>query len=101
MTVVILHWTARDRRAGEDAQGLNREGRRIAFMLTKSGDTARRRPSVYGGFPSASNATHGGDASLVSAARNISPHINDAVPMSKMSGPILREKDRAGQRPSA
>jgi hypothetical protein len=44
---------------------------------------------------------HGGDASLVSAASNTSPHINDAVPMSKMTGPILREKDRAGHRPSA
>jgi hypothetical protein len=79
----ILHAAARDPRAGEEAQGLDRKGQPIALMSAKGGDTAtRRRASVYGGFPSASKATPGGNASPVSAASNTSPHINDAVPMS-------------------
>jgi hypothetical protein len=44
------------------------------------------------GFPSASNAAPGGNASLVSAASNTSPHISDAVPMSKMTGPSIDGK---------
>jgi hypothetical protein len=39
------------------------------------------------GFPPASNARSGDNASPVSAASNTSPHISDAVPMSKMTGP--------------
>ena len=49
---VILHLAARDRRAGEEAEGLDREGQTIAFMSAKSGDTAPcRRASVCGGVP--------------------------------------------------
>jgi len=93
---VILHLAARDRRAGEEAKGLDREGQTIAFMSAKSGDTARAaaRPSTVG-FPSASKATPGGNASPVSAASNTSPHINDAVPMSKMTGPSADGKPKA------
>ena len=47
---------------------------------------AAARPSTVG-FPSTWNATPGGNASPVSAASNTSPHISDAVPMSKMTGP--------------
>ena len=77
---VILHLAARDRRAGEEAQGLDREG--------------QTSPSTVG-FPSASKATPGGNASPVSAASNTSPQINDAVPMSKMTGPSADGKPKA------
>jgi hypothetical protein len=47
---VILHLAARDRRPGEEAQGMDREGQSIAFMSVKSGDPAPcRGASVLGG----------------------------------------------------
>jgi hypothetical protein len=79
---VILHAAAWDRRASEQAQGLDRES-----LSAKGGDAApaAARPT-WVGFLSASNARPGGTASPVSAANNTSPHINDDVPMSKMTG---------------
>jgi hypothetical protein len=41
-----LHLAAWDRCAGEEAQGLDREGQPIGFMSAKSGDTAPCRPAV-------------------------------------------------------
>ncbi|HEX4615221.1 MAG TPA: hypothetical protein VH230_04830 [Stellaceae bacterium] len=49
---VILYLAARDCRAGEEAQGLNRKGEPIASMSAKIGDTAPcRGASVDGGVP--------------------------------------------------
>jgi len=49
-----------------------------------------------------SKARPGGNASPVSAARSTSPHINDAVPMSKITGPSSDGKPKAiGLVPSA
>jgi hypothetical protein len=58
---VILYLAARDCRAGEEAQGLNRKSEPIAFMSAKIGDTAPcRGASVDGGVPGCaqSNQAH-------------------------------------------
>jgi hypothetical protein len=61
------------------------------FLVVDPGALLPGNPFAAVGFPSASNATPGGNASPVSAASNSSPHISDAVPMSN-DRPLGRRK---------
>ena len=93
---VILQLAARDRRAGEEAQGLDREGQTIAFMSAKSGDTAPcRRASVYGEVPVGVEGYARRQCFAGFGGKQYLAHINDAVPMSKMTGPSADGKPKA------